>query len=76
MADAYANIREILGEFIGRTLVDITQHDQEEYQEDGSCYVMLHFDNGGSVKFLVPEDGGFEAELDDPLPPPADPPST
>lgn len=67
---AYANIRELLGEFIGCTVVDITQHDQEEYQEDGSCYVMLHFSNGGSVKFHITMDGGFEADLDDLDPPP------
>ncbi len=59
MSEPYANVRELLGYFIGRTLVDITQHDEEEFQEDGACYVMLHFDNGETLSFDITDEGGF-----------------
>lgn len=57
MEDDYANIREILGSLIGRVLVDITQHDKEEFDEEGS-FIQFHFDDGGYVKIPV-GDGGF-----------------
>jgi len=58
----YANIREILGEFVGRTIIDITQQDEDEFRETGEAYVMLHFDDGSYMKFPI-EDRGFEFEL-------------
>lgn len=58
----YVNIRELLGQFIGRTVVDITQHDEEEFQDDGSSYVALHFDNGATLTFDITADGGFHVE--------------
>jgi hypothetical protein len=62
--EPYANIREILGYFIGCRLVDITQHDREEWEEDGSCYIMLHFDNGLTMTFPI-GDAGFDHEEPD-----------
>lgn len=63
MSSDYVNIRDIkwLGSFVGAKIVDITQHDEEEYKETGVSYVYLHFDNGGSLKFFIGEDG-FEVD--------------
>lgn len=58
----YSNIRSLLGEFIGRRVVDITQHDEDEFKENGACYVALHFDNGGTITFDITDDGGFHVE--------------
>jgi hypothetical protein len=46
----YVLIREYLGNFIGKRVVDITQQDEEECKANGEVYVMFHFDNGGSIK--------------------------
>lgn len=65
MADYHdvGNIRDTpLVTFIGATLVDITQHDPE----DGEPYVMLLFDNGGTVTFPITRRGfDFETMDDD-----------
>lgn len=42
------NIREIIGQFIGAKLVDITQKDAEEA---GDMFVRLLFDNGQTLTF-------------------------
>lgn len=71
MASSFANIREIIGHFIGRTIVEITQHDRDEWDEYGEAYVQLHFQDGSHLKFWT-EERGFsfyepdEAEDDDP----------
>jgi len=52
----YSNIRQILGSLIGKTLVDITQHDKDEFAETGS-FIQFHFDNGGYVKVPIGDDG-------------------
>jgi hypothetical protein len=62
--EGYANIRKVLGSLIGRTVVDVTQHDQDEWEEARSCYVMLMFDDGQFVKFPI-GDEGFEHNSDD-----------
>ncbi len=50
--EPYSTIREILGPLIGLKLVDITQHDAEEYAETKRSYVMLMFEDGSYVKFF------------------------
>ncbi len=55
--DVYSNIRQILGWAVGQKIVDITQHDADEFQEDRRCYVMLMLENGGHIKFFVGDDG-------------------
>lgn len=59
--DSYANIREIIGEFIGKKIVDITQQDRDEWDEIHESYVMLHFEDGSTLKFWI-SDLGFLAE--------------
>lgn len=53
----YSNIRQILGSLIGTKVLDITQHDPEEWDETGKSYIQLHFDNGEFVKFFIGDDG-------------------
>lgn len=60
----YANIRDILGAVHGRTVIDITQHDAEEWREDGRAYVCFHFDNGVTLTFPISDDG-FDLEIPD-----------
>jgi len=55
----YANIRQILGRFIGQRLVDITQHDEEEWKAGKESYVCLMFDSGNTMTFPI-TDLGFE----------------
>ena len=58
MADEqYATIRSILGELIGQTVLDVTQHDEDEWVQDGRAYVMIMFADGHYVKFYVGDDG-------------------
>lgn len=56
--EPYSNIRSILGHFIGSRLLDVTQHDQDEYALMKKGYVMLFFENGDWIR--VPLD--FERE--------------
>lgn len=56
--EGYSSVRspELLGPFVGRRVVDITQQDADEFKETGS-YVCFHFDNGGTVTFPIGDDG-------------------
>src|SRR3569833_1018858 len=68
MSEPYANIREILGSFIGKRIVDITQHDEEEFRAGEESYVMLLFDDGNFLKFPV-TDLGFDLSEEKPAAP-------
>lgn len=59
----YSNIREILRPILGQRIVEITQHEQDEYHETGDAFVMLHFENGATLQFHIGDDG---FDLDDP----------
>jgi hypothetical protein len=67
MADDHEvfNVRAalILGPFIGCKVIDITQHDPEQFPTTGA-FVQLHFDNGGSITFPI-GDAGFNIETPD-----------
>lgn len=40
-------IRDILGdEVLGRTIVELTQHDKDEYVDTGETYIEVCLDNG------------------------------
>lgn len=60
----YVNIREYLGGLIGQRLVDISQHDEEEWERDKTSYICLIFEDGSSVKFHVEE---HAMDLDGPI---------
>ncbi len=58
--EEYSNVREILGPFIGKTIAEVTQHDEEEFEEDQLSYVQLHFSDGSWLKFyIMDEEYGF-----------------
>ncbi len=56
--DTYANIRdpELLGPIKGQRLVEVTQHDAEDFPITGSR-IFLHFENGYTLSFPVGDDG-------------------
>lgn len=54
MAD-YITVRDQLQEFIGQRLVEVTQHDEEEYRETGEAYIMLMFENGAVMQITLRE---------------------
>jgi hypothetical protein len=59
-AEAYGNIREVLGDLIGARVIDISQHDPEELKDGGNGYVVLMFDNGHTLQCPITnvQDGG------------------
>lgn len=70
MSDTYVNIRDMLGSFIGKRVVDITQHDEEEWRETRRSYVLLHFEDGSEMKFYIMDDTyGFVYNEEGPLEP-------
>lgn len=64
---SYANIREMLGELIGQRVVDITQHDEEDWRARGESFVCLHFEGGGTLTFPIGADGFKTNGLDEDL---------
>ena len=63
----YSNIREFLGYLVGQRVVDVTQHEQAEWDETHKSYVMLMFESGDWLKVFVNEDGltYFNQNLED-----------
>lgn len=63
MADRPLNVRDsdVLGQIIGRRVVDVTQHDEDEFQETKRAFVAIHFDNGMTVEIPI-GDEGFDVE--------------
>jgi hypothetical protein len=47
---------EFLGPLVGAKVVDVTQHDKAEWLVDGISFVMLHFDNGYTIRFDITEE--------------------
>lgn len=55
-----SNIREFLGWLIGRRIVDVTAGDPPsvpDADEEDAHYIVLHFDNGGTLDLPVGETG-------------------
>jgi hypothetical protein len=61
----YANIREVLGWLKGKTIVDITQHDADDFNLRGECFVQLMLDDGGWVRFPIGDDGFWHHDAKD-----------
>lgn len=55
--ETYATIREILGSFVGKRLVDIAQHDEDEWEESHSAYIDLMFEDGSLIRFWQGDEG-------------------
>jgi hypothetical protein len=67
-AGHFDNIRQVLGSLIGKTVVDITQHDADEWEETRASYIQFHFDNGDYVRIYVGSEGFTHScveEIDD-----------
>lgn len=63
MDEKYSNIRDIIGGIIGKRVLDVTQHDKEEFESGTESYVQIMFEDGQWVKFPV-GDLGFEAQVE------------
>jgi hypothetical protein len=61
--EPYVNIRheDLMGPCIGCTVIDVTQHDADEFAERGS-FVALHFSNGMTARFPI-SDVGFNISI-------------
>lgn len=53
--DNYATIRNVLP-LVGRTILEITQHDEIEWLAGEQAYFCLHFDDGSTLRIVVIED--------------------
>jgi hypothetical protein len=58
--DIYSNVRDpgMLGPLVGQRVIEITQHDREEFDENGESRIYLHFENGWTLSFPI-GDAGF-----------------
>ena len=58
--ESYANIRDgsLLGPILQQRIVEITQHDEEEFHETGEGFVCLHFENGYTLRLAITEEEG------------------
>lgn len=56
------NIRDVIGGFVGKTIVDITQPDADELLEDEDPYVMFMFDDGSYMKMHLVGIESFNAD--------------
>ena len=59
------NVRVFLGRFIGMRVVDITQHDKDEFADDPRHYVMLMFEDGTNIKFWIGDGFSYDDGTDD-----------
>lgn len=50
--EGYSTIRKVLGHMIGKRIVDVTQHDQEDWDERGESFIQLMLEDGSYVKFM------------------------
>lgn len=66
MDKIFHNVRDILGWATDQRIIDITQHDTDEYAEDKEHYVMLMLENGGYIKFPISHLGFSCEQPDDP----------
>lgn len=52
---SYANIREILGTMVGKTVGDVTQHGEEDYdpESETGAFIRLMFTDGSVLHLPV-----------------------
>lgn len=52
--EPYANIRKacLLGPILGQRVIEVTQHDEEEFRASGGN-VYLHFENGYTLRVAL-----------------------
>lgn len=61
MDEDYSNIRKILGHLIGQRLLEITQHEKQEFLEGKDSFVELMFENGDTLKFFVADESAYKS---------------
>lgn len=61
----WTNIRGVLGHMVGQKIIDITQHDSEEYEQDGKTYIMFMLEGGDYFKVFLSEEG-FDCSMPEP----------
>jgi hypothetical protein len=56
---SYSNVRDsgLLGPVLGVRVVEITQHDEDEFKANGESRIYFHFENGITVSFPIGDDG-------------------
>lgn len=59
MGELEGRMRELIGDFIGKTVIDITTSDVGDPLPDGYDFVMLMFEDGSCLKFPI-GNNGFE----------------
>jgi hypothetical protein len=47
---------DLFGPLIGRKVIEITQHDEEEWNSGSPAYVCLHFDNGMTLRLIIEDE--------------------
>ena len=61
--EVVANIREILGLFIGQRLLEITQNEVGELADpDADGFIQLMFENGQYIKFFIADSEHYKAK--------------
>lgn len=72
--EPYANIREVLGILLQQRVIEITQHDPEDWAASRDSFICLHFENGVTLRIPVGDEGIHLENLpDEPESPPVSP---
>ena len=58
------SIRDLIGEFIGKTIMDITQCEEQEVMDGEDPYIMLMFDDGSTLKLNIVGLESYDAVTD------------
>lgn len=53
--EQFSTVRHYMGHLIGRRIVDLTQHDEDDWIESGKGFVMLLLEGGQWLKLVQPE---------------------
>lgn len=56
------NIREILGHLVGKRVMFISQHDEDEIARGGDSYVELIFEDSNTLKFFCLDSDLYKAQ--------------
>lgn len=54
---SYGNVRDFLGCFVGRTVVDVTQHDPQDFALNRQAFIEIMFDDASTIRFALADDG-------------------